>query len=613
MERLNQQGSQVAAAFSGELCVRDDVAKPVTKKEETMPMLLREAFSSSLRKGRGCSASKISFALGLALSAGSLVTPIQAHAAKGPTVQTNKGPVQGFIQNGVAEFLGIPYAAPPVGNLRWRPPRPHAPWSRVLEATKYGPICLQTSTNPYSGPANQNEDCLFLNVFTPEKKPIPNERLPVIVYIHGGGNSSGESTGYDGSKMALQGHTVVVTMNYRLGLLGDMANPAIDAEGHPFGNYDILDQQFVLKWVKQNIKNFGGDKNNVTLGGQSGGSADAEGSLMSPLAAGLFHRAILESHVYEPTPLSTAEAQGTAFAVAAGCGSGATPAVAKCLRNLTAEQIFALDSGPYHSEIIGDGQILPGGSYRTLIQQGQFNHVPVMSGTTEDEETFSLAGQEYAENPPHAFTAADYQNMVNSYGSSSYPSGTAAKVASLYPLSNYSTPAMAMDAIGTDPWSCKQRGINTLLGTKVPVYAYEFDDRTAPSYYPKLPGLPLLAYHTGDIQYLFPLYHGSPIGTPHELNKRQAELSYEMVAAWTNFARTGNPNGVGNTPWPRYKPGSKGKILSEGLSTPQPVKIAGVILPPAAPAPHPPGLSTMTDADYSTYHHCDFWDSAAPF
>jgi para-nitrobenzyl esterase len=529
-------------------------------------------------------------------------------------VQTNTGPVQGFAQNGVAQFLGIPYAAPPVGNLRWRPPQPHAPWRQVLNATNYGPICLQTATTPYSGPANQNEDCLFLNVFTPQTKPNRSGKLPVIVYIHGGGNLEGESTGYDGSKMARQGHTVVVTLNYRLGLLGDMANPAIDAEGHPFGNYDILDQQFVLQWAKQNIANFGGDPNNITLGGQSGGSADAEGSIMSPLAKGLFQRAILESHVYEPTSLTTAEAQGTAFAVAAGCGSGASSTVAACLRALPASKIFALDTGPYHSEIIGDGQILPATSFRTLIQQGKFNHVPVISGTVEDEQTFSLAGTEYAENPQHPFTATDYQNMVNSYSPPTYPSGTPAQLLAAYPLTNYSTPALAMDAIGTDYWACTQRGIDSVLGTQVPVYAYEFDDRTAPSYYPALPGLPLLAYHTGDIQYLFPLYHGSPIGIPHQLNILQEILSDELVAAWTNFAWTGDPNGRGTFPWPAYEPSSKNaKFLSEGLLTPQPKTISGITLPPAAPAPHPPGLSTFSDANFNNYHHCALWDAAAPF
>ncbi len=217
----------------------------------------------------------------------------------------------------------------------------------------------------------------------------------------------------------------------------------------------------------------------------------------------------------------------------AGCGSGASATIAACLRALPASKIFALDSGPYHSEILGDGQILPGTSFRTLIQQGKFNHMPVISGTVEDEQTFSLAGTEYAENPQHPFTATDYQNMVNSYGPPTYPLGTPTQLQTAYPLSNYSTPALAMDAIGTDYWACTQRGIDGLLGTQVPVYAYEFDDRTAPSYYPPLPGLPLLAYHTGDIQYLFPLYHGSPIG-----NRASAGIHYRRFCR-TNWSRLG--------------------------------------------------------------------------
>lgn len=548
---------------------------------------------------------------------------LQANAANGsntppgsgspgiPVVSTADGPVRGLVKNGVQIFLGIPYAAPPTGALRWRPPQPHAPWKQVLDATKYGPICLQTATTPYSGPANENENCLFLNIFAPERR---SEKLPVIVYIHGGGNSVGESTGYDGSRLALQGRTVVVTLNYRLGLLGDMANPAIDAEDHPFGNYDVLDQQFVLHWVKKNISNFGGDSDNITLAGQSAGSADVEASIMSPLAKGLFQRAILQSHVYEPTPLSAAEAQGTAFAVAAGCGAGASPAVAACLRALPASRIFALDSGPYHSEIIGDGQVIPNASFRTLIQHGNFNLVPVISGTVQDEETYNLAVKEYSENPEHPLTATNYQNMVNSYSPPNYPSGTAAKLRAVYPLSNYSTPELAMDAIGTDYWACTQRGLNRLLANRVPVYAYEFDDRTAPSFYPPMPGFLMLAYHTGDIQYLFPGYHGSPSGAEHRLNPQQDILSGQLVALWTTFAWTGNPNGKGDLTWPAYKTSSANpRILSEGLTTPQPKTISGTALPPPAPPPHPPGLSTFTDGQFSDYHHCDVWDSVAPF
>src|ERR1700722_14015684 len=157
-------------------------------------------------------------ALGLAVAAGALAAPMQATAGS-LRVETKEGPVQGFLVNGVAEFLGIPYAEPPIGNLRWMPPKKHAPWTTVLQAKTFGPQCLQVTTlGPFAGPANANEDCLYLNVYTPNVNPAAKESLPVIVWIHGGGNLDGASDGYDGTKMAADGHTVVVTINYRLGL-----------------------------------------------------------------------------------------------------------------------------------------------------------------------------------------------------------------------------------------------------------------------------------------------------------------------------------------------------------------------------------------------------------
>jgi para-nitrobenzyl esterase len=167
-------------------------------------------------------------------------------------------------------------------------------WANVLKATEFAPICaFVTTLGVFSGPPNNNEDCLYLNVFTPNLDP--SARLPVIVWIHGGGNIDGETPGYDGSKLAADGKTVVVTIEYRLNLMGFLAHPALDGEGHPFGNYGILDQQAVFKWVARNIAGFGGDKDNVTVGGQSAGAVDTGVHMVSPLAAGLFHRGICQS------------------------------------------------------------------------------------------------------------------------------------------------------------------------------------------------------------------------------------------------------------------------------------------------------------------------------
>ena len=553
-----------------------------------------------------------------ALLLGSLLTvsvsPISAIAQDeedGPVVQTAEGPVRGFIKDGVYEFLGIPYAAPPIStdptaapcsptNLRWCPPVRHERWTEVLNATAYAPICAQTNEfGVFAGPPNDNEDCLFLNVFTPKLRE--SGRLPVIVWIHGGGNVDGETPGYDGSRLAAEG-TVVVSMEYRLNVMGWLAHPALDHEGHLFGNYGVLDQQLALKWVQSNIAEFGGDKDNVTVGGQSSGALNAALSMVSPLAKGLLHRVICQSYCPAPllpggfsVELPTAEARGIAFSVAAGCGSGTDAATAACLRSLTSTQAETIaGKGNFiGGQGIIDGQIVPS-QPMTLFANGQFNHVPLINGNTEDEHTFFLAITEYNSNTDNALrtptTAAQYVNHVNAaYATPPYPAGTAAAVLALYPLSAYATPELAYNRVGTDSAICGQRILDKILAPQIPVYVYEFDDRTAPFYFPQMPGFIPLAYHTADIQYLFPLWHGGPNGIEHPLNARQLNLSDELVAAWTNFARTGNPNGHGNKPWPRYTTEPGPAWLRQDLR----------------------GLSTLTDAQYSALRHCDFWDPLA--
>ncbi|TMH76330.1 MAG: carboxylesterase family protein, partial [Betaproteobacteria bacterium] len=241
--------------------------------------------------------------LGSVLAAGTLTMSVKAQgdnaSEDGPVVSTAEGPIRGFVKNGVGIFLGIPYAAPPVGNLRWRAPQAVEHWHAPRDATQFGSSCPQvTELGAFAGPGSINEDCLYLNVFT-SNFGHNGSRNPVLVWIHGGGNVDGESSDYDGSKLATGGPigrpTVVVTMNYRMGLFGFLAHPALDNEGHPFGNYGILDQQAVLRWVQRNIEAFGGDPGRVTLGGQSAGAIDTGASMLSPMATGLFQRAIFQS------------------------------------------------------------------------------------------------------------------------------------------------------------------------------------------------------------------------------------------------------------------------------------------------------------------------------
>ncbi|VTZ48697.1 Carboxylic ester hydrolase [Methylocella tundrae] len=540
-------------------------------------------------------------ALGVCAFAGVLTAPMQARAANPLRVETKEGPVRGFLKNGVAEFLGVPYAEPPLGNLRWKPPHKHAPWTNVLQATAYGPTCAQITTlGVFAGPANNNEDCLYLNVFTPNVDPVAREKLPVIFWIHGGGNVDGESNDYDGAKLAAQGHAVVVTINYRLNLMGFLANPALDAEGHNFGNYGTLDQLLALKWVRHNIGQFGGDKNNITVGGQSAGAQDTGVAVISPLFSGLFHRAIYESSVPSAVPtLAIAEARGTAFSVAAGCGAGSDAATAKCLRSLTAQQIETLagtasTQSAYITGPLQDGTIIPI-QPSAAWKSGQFSHMPMMNGRVQDEANFGLGITEYFSGPPRVPpTAAQYTAFVTTTYSGNagpintppaYPPGTVQAVLAHYPVDAYASPQLAWDAVATDPGACITRHYSQIIAPQVPYYAYEFDERTAPYYFPKMPGFQALAYHTSDIQYLFPLYHGGPEGIPHQLNKKQEDLSDQLVAAWTNFAWTGNPNGLGNAPWPAYT--AKTPFwLSEDI----------------------PFLSTLTDAQFSANHKCGFWD-----
>jgi len=316
----------------------------------------------------------ISAALALASAPGVSTADDNGVGNSSPIVQTGSGPVQGFVSNGVAEFLGIPYAAPPVGSLRWMPPQPPQPWAQVRSATAFANNCAQNQELGYfAGPPSTSEDCLYLNVFTTSlgNDPGHGHGSPVLVWIHGGGNFDGESADYDGTGLAKEGPTVVVTFDYRLGLLGFLANPALDSEGHSFGNYGILDQQAVLKWVQRNIAAFGGDPNNVTLGGQSAGDIDTGASVMSPGAAGLFERAIFQSvALLDPftSPLPLAESRGTDFSVAAGCGSGSDSATAACLRALPVSQILALQGDPsqaspnpayFTTGLIVDGTVIP--------------------------------------------------------------------------------------------------------------------------------------------------------------------------------------------------------------------------------------------------------------
>jgi para-nitrobenzyl esterase len=274
-------------------------------------------------------------------------------------VKTTNGPVIGFRANDLRWFLGIRYARAPVGNLRWRPPVPPRPWQAPRKATAFHGACAQLP-NPggFSGPSNE-EDCLFLNVVTPFRSRDDHERLPVMVWIHGGGLTGGDAAHYDPSKLVKEGHVVFVSMNYRLNVFGFFSHPELNDEGHPAGNYGLMDQQLALRWVQDNIAKFGGDPTNVTIFGESSGANSVWGHIGSPFSKGLFHKGIMESpsgHQVLSTSLQSLEDLGATFASRAGCADAA------CLRSLSTEQLLevqAAGAGSTGATPTVDGTIIP--------------------------------------------------------------------------------------------------------------------------------------------------------------------------------------------------------------------------------------------------------------
>ena len=512
------------------------------------------------------------------------------HSEDGPVVNTAEGPVRGYTKNGVDIFLGIPYAAPPVGNLRWRPPQPVRHWTEPLNATHYGKTCPQIyELGVFAAPTSTSEDCLYLNVFTTGES---HSKKPVIVWIHGGGNFDGESNDYDGSKLATGGSigtpTVVVTLNYRLNMFGFFSHPAINAEGHPWGNYGILDQQSVLSWVQRNIAAFGGDPTRVALGGQSAGAQDTAANVLSPLANGLFNRAIVQStpgFTTFATLAAGAATDGINFAAAAGC-PGTDAATAACLRKLSAARILQLSATsvantPFVPGLIVDGSVIPIPPAQAWAT-GQFNKMPMMGGAVKDEWTFFSGINEWFSGPPQAPITADQ-----------YPAAVGPVVAAEYPVSAYGgDPMLAYDRAFTDQFKCTELHIVQLWAVQVPTYAYDFVYQNAPYYFQKMPGYQPLAAHTIDIQFLFPGWHGGILGVnidqatgaQRDLNAGETNLSDQLVAAWTNFAATGNPNGSGDSPWPVFTTSSQ-KYLVEDLS-----------------------LSTESASEFRSAYKCDFWD-----
>ncbi len=495
-----------------------------------------------------------------------------------PIVNTRNGMVQGLSVAGLNEFLGIPYAAPPVGALRWQPPQPAARYIGVLQATQFGSACPQVAT-PFGTPS-LNENCLFLNVYTPSVsspgksgnarpgRPNPTDprnggKLPVMVFFHGGDFIVGAGSLYDPTSLVLNGNVIVVTVNYRLGVFGFLADPALSAEqpDHASGNYGLMDQQAALRWVQANIKRFGGNPRNVTVFGQSAGGASVISQLISPQAAGLFQRAIVESGSYNlmPQTLAQSEAFGTSFASSVGC----TTNVAACLRNLTTAQLVAATVPSFGLTQLNTwgpntgGAILPL-SPAAAFSSGRFNRVPVINGTNGAEGSLFVALAYDLKGAP--LTAAGYPGAVQSLvGPVAAPYTLKA-----YPLSAYPSPDQAFAAIFTDAgFACPAYITDTFLANYTSVYAYEFNDPNAQTLNLPPVSFPYGPTHTDELPYLFSAVGGI---TP-ALSPAQHSLSNYMVNAWTQFAAQGKTPGTRDQSW---QPFSSAKDNIESLIPPTP-------------------------------------------
>jgi para-nitrobenzyl esterase len=453
-------------------------------------------------------------------------------------VHTATGEVRGLIAPDHRLFAGIPYAAPPVGPLRWQPPMPAAPWPQVRDATQLGPRCVQDPGDLERG-RNTSEDCLTLNVWTP---PPAGEKRPVMVWIHGGGFFNGSGGIYDAQRMTTRGDIVVVTLNYRLGALGFLAHPSFGPPG-AVGNYGLADQQAALRWVRDNIANFGGDPDKVTIAGESAGGISVCDHLVAPGSTGLFRAAIIQSGPCQAqVALPAATRISLDYARAVGCADPVT--APRCLRAVSPDRLrtpvwyYRIGDDPLSGPVTGTAALPvdPMAAFAT----GAAAKVPVLIGTNRDEFTLFVALQWLRSGK--RFPQAEYPHLLSQTFGADAPA-----VAAHYPLARYAgSTALAYSAAVTDGvFACVADRMSQELALTNPVYSYEFSDPAPPTPDPirTLP-FPVGASHSLELRYLFAV-GGAPPPTP-----AQQALSDQMIDYWAKFVVDGKPDVPGQPEWP---------------------------------------------------------------
>ncbi len=491
---------------------------------------------------------------GVLMCAGLLSSGAQAQA--GPVARTGAGRVQGLaLEGGIARFAGIPFAAPPVGGLRWKPPQPAAAWTGVRPAVGFADQCMQARifSDMVFRNAGTSEDCLYLNVWT--SAPGAAKRMPVLVYFYGGGfvGGDGSEPRYDGKAMA-QRRIVVVTLSYRLGIFGFFSHPGLATESgaRASGNYGLMDQTAALRWVQANIAAFGGDPAQVTIAGESAGSFSVSAQMASPMARGLFARAIGESGSLLGGTLPqqrAAESQvmGETFGRAVGA-----PSLTQ-LRALSAHELLAAsgrDGVPRFGPNV-DGLFLPDAP-ATIFAEGRQAHVPLLAGWNSAE----MAGQSIVREPTSAALDSALQKMFGA---------RAAEARTVY--GGTTTPEIAQAAtdlagdqwiaFGTWKWLEEQSRV-------APVYRYYFSRGRPSTVVPERPraanawsAIPQGASHSAEIEYVMGNLPGNPV---YAWTDEDRAVSTTAMAYFVNFITTGNPNGPGLPAWPVGKADVSGGV-----------------------------------------------------
>jgi len=496
---------------------------------------------------------------------------------------TIDGDVQGLDHGTSCAFLGIPFAAPPVGALRWKAPQPAAPWAPiVLQATTAPPVCAQL--NSVTGLPSGSEDCLKLNVWAPT--PLPSS-APVIVWLHPGSfaAASANFAPQNGEALAASTGAIVVASNYRLGAFGFLGHQALSTEGKVAGNYGFLDQRAALVWVRDHIAAFGGDPGNVTIAGQSAGGRSVGLHLLSRSSQGLFHRAIMQSGFlsFRLRDQADAQLQGEQFVAALGCANSDPTLLLACLRSKTPSQVLlahpanlfeqVLETGRTQWTPIVDGVDVPA-QPRDLYELGAFSRVPVLLGANRDEG-WTFVNRSF----PSSVTLDEYTAAVNSEFGQDSPA-----ILGQYPADDFASPKDAFAAVvGDGEYVCQARIMARLIErTKMPVFLYLFTHEVDPV-------SPDRVAHGLEVPFVFGNNFAPPLFPPYVLGPVDLELSHAMAGYWTRFATSGNPNSDDPSVvhWPAFsRPEGRGRGVDKYLALDLPVQ-AGLRLKESA---------------------CDFWE-----